>query len=410
MLRGIPSIFATFAAMIALLIGSHFCFAQTETTLYNFQGAPDGSVPSARLIRDSSGNLYGTTADGGAVSYGSGTVFEISATGKLTILYSFAGDFNGAFDGANPMASLIRDSSGNLYGTTVNGGGSKTFGGCGTIFKLSPTGKETVLYRFTCGADGAFPLTALLRDSEGNLYGTTSNYGNTSCVSKLGGGCGTLIRLNTSGHLTVLHTFGSGTDGQSPDADLLTDAAGNFYGSTYSGGTYGYGTVYKLAKNGTYSVLYSFNFGVNNDGALPIGKLVQDSAGSLYGTTLYGGLRQTGSCGYNGCGSIFKIDPSGKETVLYAFTGEPDGSNPRAGLVADSAGNLYGTTDAGGAENQGAVFRVDTSGQESIVHSFSFTDGAQPIAGLTPGLGDVFYGTTSQGGSADAGVLFKLIP
>jgi uncharacterized repeat protein (TIGR03803 family) len=249
----------------------------------------------------------------------------------------------------------------------------------------------------------------LVRDASGNLYGTTSIAGNSSCASLLGGsGCGTLFRLNTSGKLTILHTFGSGTDGASPVGDLIGDSSGNLYGTTYAGGAHGYGSVYKINK-GVLTILYSFNFGVGTDGARPMCNLVRDSAGNLYGTTRFGGFFANSTCQGFGCGTIFKLDTTGNETVLYTFSGNPDGNDPRAGLVADSAGNLYGTTAKGGANGIGTVFRLETNGVETVLYSFG-SAGSSPLASLTPGPGGAFFGTAASGGTGAAGVLFKIIP
>ena len=377
--------------------------AQTDTTIYNFQGSPDGSVPQAHLIRDSSGNLYGTTAFGGSAGFG--TVFKIDSKGNRTILYNFLG----GSDGANPAAALIRDSSGNFYGTTMSGG--IVGGGNGTVFKLDPTGKETVLYSFKGTTDGAIPLTSVARDGSGNLYGATSAAGNTNCHSILNSaetGCGTIFKLSTSGTLKVLHAFAPGTDGRSPFGDLIGDSAGNLYGTTYDGGSHGYGCVFKL-KSGVLTILYSFNFGVGTDGARPVGGLVRDASGNLYGTTRFGGFFNNSTCQGFGCGTVFRLDSSGSETVLYAFTGNPDGSDPHAGLVMDSSSNLYGTTRTGGANGKGTVFRLDPSGQVTVLHSFDGSDGSTPLASLIH-AGTGFVGTASSGGTGNAGVVFKLIP
>lgn len=388
----------------SMLIGvSVPSLAQTDTTIYNFQGAPDGSVPQAHLIRDSSGNLYGTTVFGGSAGFG--TVFKIDSKGNRTILYNFVS----GSDGANPAAALIRDSAGNLYGTTMSGG--VTGGGNGTVFEIDSSGKETVLYSFKGTADGAVPLTSVVRDGLGNLYGTTSTGGNTSCHSALNtteSGCGTIFKLSSSGTLKVLHTFAPGTDGRSPFGDLIGDSAGNLYGTTYDGGSHGYGCIFKL-KSGVLTILYSFNFGVGADGARPVGALVRDASGNLYGTTRFGGFFNNSACQGFGCGTIFKLDSSGTETVLYAFTGNPDGSDPHAGVVMDSSGNLYGTTRTGGAHGEGTVFRLDTSDQETVLHSFNGSDGSTPLASLIH-AGTAFFGTASSGGTGNAGVVFKLIP
>lgn len=399
-----PSRLGPMAAVMAALFVCIpvLCSGQTETIIYNFQGDPDGAVPSAHLIRDSSGNLYGTTAYGGANGYGS--VFKIDNKGNKTTLHSFAG---GGKDGTIPSAALIRDGSGNLYGTTEGGG---TIGG-GTVFKITSTGEETILYSFTGTTDGAQPVTALVRDASGNLYGNTViSYSGTGCR------CGTIFKLTAAGKFSVLHTFaGEPSDGADPQGDMIGDAEGNLYGTTFVGGTYNYGTVYKLARNGTFTVLHSFNFGAGDDGALPESSLVRDSAGNLYGTTRYGGFFGNSTCENNGCGTVFKVDTSENETVLYAFQGNPDGNEPRAGLVMDSAGNLYGTTYKGGTVtatgDQGTVFELAPNSQESVLHSFGTgSDGYLPFASLIPGTGGAYYGTASQGGSGGAGIVFKIVP
>jgi uncharacterized repeat protein (TIGR03803 family) len=389
---------AAIAALLACVPISSF--SQSEKIVYNFQGMPDGSVPSAHLIRDSSGNLYGTTAYGGANGYGS--VFKIDNKGNKTTIYSFAG---GKTDGATPVAALIRDSAGNLYGTTQFGGNP----GYGTVFKISSTGQETILHSFNGTTDEATPVTALVRDGAGNLYGTTSAGYGTGCR------CGTIFKLTAAGKFTVLHTFvGEPSDGAMPEGDMIGDSDGNLYGTTYGGGAHNYGSVYKLAKNGTFTILYSFNFGVGDDGARPESGLIRDSAGNLYGTTLYGGYFGN-TCGGFGCGTVFKVDPSGNETVLYTFMGNPDGAYPKAGLVMDASGNLYGTTSKGGTvtetDDQGTIFRLSSTGAETVLHNFGIgTDGFDPIAGLTLGTGAAYYGTATQGGSGGAGIVFSIVP
>jgi uncharacterized repeat protein (TIGR03803 family) len=396
----IPSVVPIGIAIVALVIVAPILsFGQTETIIYNFEGMPDGSVPSAHLIRDSSGNLYGTTAYGGANGYGS--VFKIDNKGNKTTLYSFVA----GKDGEVPVAALVRDSLGNLYGTTQYGG-SHSYG---AVFKISSTGAETILYSFTGDTDGANPVSGLVRDGSGNLYGTTSD-----SFTEGGCRCGTIFKLTAAGKFSVLHTFaGEPSDGAQPEGDMIGDPEGNLYGTTYGGGAHNYGAVYKLTKSGTLSILYSFNFGVGDDGARPESGLVRDSAGNLYGTTVYGGYF-SGTCGDSGCGTIFKVDPSGTETVLYTFMGNPDGLYPKAGLVMDSSGNLYGTTSRGGSVtdtgDQGTVFRLSSTGEE-VLHSFGIgDDGFEPVAGLTPSTGGVYYGTTTQGGTGTAGTVFKIVP
>jgi uncharacterized repeat protein (TIGR03803 family) len=212
----------------------------TETVLYSFTGRSDGWAPFGGLIRDDEGNLYGTTEQGG--SRGCGVVFKLSKKDKETALYSFSG----SVDGGWPTGGLIRDSGGTLYGTTALGGNGTCDAGYGTVFKLTKVGKETVLYSFTGGSDGSEPTGGLIRDSRGNLYGTTSFGGDTSCEPPYG--CGTVFKLSKTGKETVLHTFTGGADGANPDAGMIQDSKGNFYGTTFYGGAYGYGTVFKLTR------------------------------------------------------------------------------------------------------------------------------------------------------------------
>jgi len=320
---------------------------QTFTVLHSFKGGTDGADPVASVILDKAGNLYGTTESGGPFS--SGTVFKVDKTGKESVLYSFSG---GA-DGAIPLAGLVRDSAGNLYGTTEHGG-DLTCGsgvGCGTVFKLDKTDKETVLYSFINGADGSEPVAGVILDKAGNLYGTTQYGGPFSS--------GTVFKVDTTGKETVLYTFTGGRggkDGYFPEG-LIGDAAGNLYGITQFGGNFSFGTVFKLDGTGKETVLYRFTGGA--DGVYPAAGVIADAAGNLYGTTQYGG---SVNCFGDGCGTVFKLDKTGKETVLYSFTGGTDGASPVAGLVRDSAGNLYGTATFGGdplcSGGCGVVFKI----------------------------------------------------
>jgi uncharacterized repeat protein (TIGR03803 family) len=325
----------------------------TETVLHRFGSkAPFGyrAGPLAGVIRDPAGNLYGTTYEGGAMRLG--TVFELGTTGKFNLLHSFSGA-----DGAYPRAGVIRDSAGNLYGTTEGGGsGCPSSNGCGTVFKLDATNHESVLHSFTYGADGAQPYGGLVRDPQGNLYGTTISGGLFNyCPS----GCGIVFKVNRTGRETVLYRFAGGADGEIPFDGLIRDAAGNLYGTTGAGGTGGQygGTVFKLDRAGRETVLYNFTGG--KDGVGPFGGVIQDAAGNFYGTTELGG----GTPCEFGCGTVFKVDSSGRETVLYRFTDGKDGASPVTSLVLDG-GNLYGTASQGGKRNChqplgcGVVFKV----------------------------------------------------
>jgi uncharacterized repeat protein (TIGR03803 family) len=317
-----------------------------EKVLHTFDGA-DGDYPESSLIFDSAGNLYGTAAVGGA--YGDGTVFELSPNAdgswKLTTLYSFGGKSD---DGGAPMASLIFDVAGNLYGTTSGGG---AYRGDGTVFELSPAGgswTETVLYSFN-GKDGESPESSLIFDAAGNLYGTTYSGGGFSAgvVFELSPGA------NGKWTETVLHRF-AGQSGAGPYAALISDASGNLYGTTVGGGTYGVGTVFELslATHGTWKEKVLHNFQNNGkDGIRPYGGVIFDKAGSLFGTTLNGG--SVGGCAQLACGTAFELSSGTNgnwtEKILYRFIFGTDGLEPSAGLVFGPTGNLYGTTGTGGS-------------------------------------------------------------
>jgi uncharacterized repeat protein (TIGR03803 family) len=401
----------------------------------------DGQAPYAGLIEDAAGNLYGTTQFGGtgvaSQGTGGGIVFKVKADnpGQETVLYSFCSASN-CSDGAEPYASLIQDTAGNLYGTTAGGGGGYSncplndyvYGStCGTVFKLDKSGNYTVLYSF-CSAsncpDGGNPLAGLLQSAVGDIYGTTF-YGGT-------GGEGTVFKLDSTGHETVLYSFCPTigcSDGDRPYAGLIQDAAGNLYGTTTDGGANNYvgGTVFKIDNGGSHTVLYSFCSGVPintncPDGSIPSGNLIQDAHGNLYGTTQGGGA--------NGRGTVFKVDNTGQETVLYSFCSAPnctDGAWPYGGVIQDAEGNLYGTTFQGGANNVangggGTVFRLAPPAQagdpwtETVVHSFCSTvspygfcsDGLYTYAGLLQDAAGHLYGTTLSGGVNNGGVVFKL--
>ena len=373
-------------------------FPSNFSILHSFGAGTDGADPVAGLVQDAQGNMYGTTRTGGA--NGEGSVFKIDSAGNETILYSFTGT-NG--DGAFPQAGLVLDTQGNLYGTTDSGGAN----GDGTVFQVTATGTESVLYAFKGGADGANPQAGLVRDAQANLYGTTYNGGN-QCGYYYG--CGTVFRVTATGQETVLYSFtGTGADGSNPAAGLVEDAQGNLYGTTYHGGTGGAGTVFEVTAAGQEIVLYGFT-GYTGDGAYPAAGLVLDASGNLYGTAYYGG-------NFCSCGTVFKVTPTGTESTLYFFTGGVDGSNPQAGLVFDAQGNLYGTTYYGGNRCEsyngcGTVFEINAAGQETVLYSFSGTggDGANPASNLLLDKQENIYGTTTSGGTSLQGTVFKLSP
>jgi uncharacterized repeat protein (TIGR03803 family) len=239
---------------------------------------------------------------------------------------AFAGEvvlhqFTPPAKGATPFAGVIGDSSGNLYGTTESGGQANK----GVVYKLDHTGHETVLYSFTGLSDGCYPYGGVIRDSAGNLYGTTAQCGN---------GEGLVFKIDTTGHETVLYTFTGGLDGGSPWAGVISDSSGNLYGTTFYGGSADAGVVFRVDTGGHETVLYNFTGGF--DGKSPQAGVVLDSAGNLYGTTYSGGTANAGV--------VYKLDSGGRETVLHSFTGGTDGASPWAGVIRDTAGNIYGTT------------------------------------------------------------------
>lgn len=384
--------------------------AQTYTVLHTFNRSGDGFAAEAGLLLDSSGNLYGTTAGGG--SFGLGTVFALSADREETILHSFWGG-----DGWQPRGPLIRNREGIAYGTTLEGGtldgGGCTFG-CGSVFELDKAGKETVLYGFPGGADGDQPSGRLVRDDAGDIYGITWFGGGSNCPNETNP-CGDVFKLDKDSKETVLHTFTGAPDGDGPSGGLVRDKAGDFYGVTGAGGNstncpHGCGIVFKLDAKGNETVLYNFT---GETGYAPNGPLLRDTAGNFYGTTVFGG---TSSCD---CGVVFKLDSSGHETVLYSFKGGPDGARPAGGLVRDAAGNLYGTTTLGGATGCtggcGTVFKLDSGGNETVLYTFAgSTDGANPNGGIVMDRAGNLYGTTLDGGDLSCflgcGVVFKLAP
>ena len=331
--------------------------------------------------------LISACACGGSGSGSGGGLHP--ATYSFSVLHGFTGP-----DGARPWASLVRDAAGNLYGTTSVGGAFDS----GTVFKLDPKGNETVLYNFTGGADGWFPAEGeLTLDNAGNLYGAAGAGGS--------GRFGVVFRLDATGTETVLYNFTGGVDGGGPHGSVVLDAAGNLYGTAQMGGAFGSGVVFKLDTAGNEIVLHAFRGG--GDGVQPVGSLLLDKAGNLYGVTFSGGSA--------GQGILFRIDAAGNETVLHTFTG-PDGAVPAAALVQDSNGNLYGTTELGGAYSQGTVFKIDSAGNETVLYSFTgMLDGRVPIGKLALDSKGNLFGTTDSGGNSSncffgCGVVFKLDP
>jgi uncharacterized repeat protein (TIGR03803 family) len=393
-----------FAISLAIsLISMPLAQAQTFTVLHEFGQPGDGAEPSSGVIVDPSGNVYGVTLNGGSFNYG--IVFSLDAAGNENVLHSFMGG-----DGLSPDGGLFLDGAGNIYGTTANGGTPEAGGcahGCGTVFKRDAAGVQNELYAFTGTTDGGAPDAALIRDAAGNFYGTGSIGGSQSCF---GAGCGVIFKLDAANQESVLYIFMDGTDGKFPHG-LVSDPSGNLYGATYDGGTYGKGGVFEVDPASTLTVLHSFTGGADSDN--PTGHLVRDQAGNLYGTT-YSGLFEA-----QGFGIVFKLDTRGKLTVLHSFTEAADGEYPNS-LVMDAMGNLYGVTLGGGTGagcyygSCGTVFKLDTHGNKTVLHNFMGSDGQLPNSLSIDKAGNL-YGTTLGGGKGSqcayykgCGVVFKL--
>jgi uncharacterized repeat protein (TIGR03803 family) len=418
--------FAIFVAfLLTAMVASQPVRAKTKfKVIHTFHGK-NGAFPQGVLVLDAAGNIYGTTGGGGTGTCGSqglgcGTVFKLDKAGRQVWLHSFNGG-----NGYDALAGVLRDSSGMMFGTTLLGGDLNCkidSAGCGTVFKLNKAGtKETVLHEFT-GLDGLDPEALLVEDKAGNLFGTTY----------IGGeyGVGTVFKVDTGGNESVLYNFTGGSDGCAPYPGVTLDSAGNLYGVTAEGGNGfcndGVGVVFEVDAAGHETVLHTFEGG---DGATPGSVLTFDSQGNLYGTTGHGG--GNAGCGAeSGCGTVFKLTPQSggtwSENVLYSFCSLKncaDGAEPDSGpLARDADGNIYGTTYFGGAHQNcdgnacGVVFKLDTSGKETVLHSFTEgSDGANPVAGLVmDGQGNL-YGVTQTGGAAcysdfTCGVLFKVTP
>ncbi|MGD0181616.1 MAG: choice-of-anchor tandem repeat GloVer-containing protein [Terriglobales bacterium] len=370
--------------------------AQTEAVLYDFTGGSDGLTPDSRLTSDGAGNFYGTTGFGGL---GNGTVFEISPNGnggwKETILYSFTGGADGSVPS---FSNVLFDSEGNLYGTTSWGGSY----GYGTVFELSPEGtswRETVLYSFSGGADDANPISDLIMDTAGNLYGGTYVFG---------GGNGTIFELSRSGDVWTKQVIYNGVPGY---GGLTMDGAGNIFGAAFNGGATD--MVFELSPNGeggwNPTVIHTFSGGPK-DGLGATGTPVLDAAGNLYGTTLGGGLKNDGT--------VYKLS-HGKSgwtvKILHSFEGGTnDGTDPYAGIVFDASGDIFGTTEFGGnTPISGTVYElvapVGKGGyQEKVLWKFDTTDGYEPVDSLILDNAGNLYGTTPEGGSNGCGVVFKV--
>jgi uncharacterized repeat protein (TIGR03803 family) len=375
-----------------------------EHLIYSFTGGADGGNAATGLVLDTAGNLYGTAVVGGKDTCG--VVFKLAPKGKSwqeSVLYNF----DCFATGKNPHGGVAFDPQGNLDGTTVSGGSGGSCGsyGCGVAFQLAPSG-ETVLHSFSGGDDGFGPGGGVVFDTAGNLYGTAPDGGSH--------GEGVIYEVTPSGSNgpdKILHAFNGDKDGGTGSlGSLLMDKSGALYGVTETGGAHGAGTAYKLKRDSQkkwkLTILYTFQGGT--DATSPYGGLVADAAGNLYGTTYYGGA--------NGLGAVYKLVRSGKgyhEHVLYSFKGGSDGSSSTSTLIFGKAGDLYGTTSAGGGEcDCGTIFKVDPkTGKERVLHAFgSGSDGAYSYYGMTSGANGNLYGATVAGGTKNQGAVFEFTP
>ncbi|MGD0364846.1 MAG: choice-of-anchor tandem repeat GloVer-containing protein [Bryobacteraceae bacterium] len=405
-------------ALVVLMLSATMAIglgAQTFTTLFYFHGA-EGSEPEASLIQAADGNLYGTTVQGGTGAYFVyGTVFKVASNAPTT-LYTFGEGPGGLgfLNGSEPFAGVVQGTDGNFYGTTYLGGTQCATIGCGTVFKVAPSGSLTTLHSFD-GTDGWQPIGGVIEAADGNFYGTTTKGGAYNG--------GTVFKITPGGALTTLYNFCSQSncaDGDAPQAALVQAANGDLYGTTTYGGTQDNcymtigepstcGTVFRLTLSGTLTTLHSFD---HTDGYFPSSALVQATNGYLYGTTSWGGP----NCGTNGCGTVFQITPRGTLTTLHSFDGS-DGETPYAGLIQATDGNLYGTTLFGGDSlcpgGCGTVFKITLSGTLTTLHNFCFegecADGVMPYGGLVQATNGEFYGTTTQRSyESTGGTVFSL--
>lgn len=408
-----PSRLALCGAALALAFAPLAGQAATNFTVLHDFSTAEGHGAGAGLIADGAGNLYGTTQFGGGVGIaGDGVVFQLRKAGEsVAVLHTFTG----ATDGASPAAALAMDGAGALYGTTSSGGPG---GGAGTVFRLLPPAGDFRIWRFQLlhtfhGPDGATPLSRLVIDAKGTLYGTTRDGG---------AGYGTVFALTpppegkSGWGYHQLYRFTGGADGAHPKAGLTADASGHLYGTASAGGAMGDGAIYELLpavmpEPWTESVLHSFAGGPY-DGSAPDSELAMDAAGRLYGTTPAGGA--------NGVGSLYELLPAvmpagpWTELLLHSFGGAGDGAIPSQGVVPGPNGALYGVTAAGGSMRYGTIYEllpaVRGAATERVLHSFNgATEGGAPSHAALLAIGNALVGTTFEGGTSDNGTVFELM-
>ena len=383
----LPSRFPSFSisrilALAVLLLFASFSrvSAQTFSVLHSFAaGTANGEKPEAGVVLDSSGNMYGTTANGG--STGAGILWEYSPSGAFTILHTFTS----TTDGSNPNCPIVINQN-NIYGTTF-GSGPSTYG---TLWEYSSTGTFTVLHSFVSASDGGNPFAGVTFDSSGNMYGTCWQGGANSG--------GTLWEYSSTGTFSVLHAFTSALDGKTLYRGASFDTSGNLYGTCNAGGANSSGTIWEYSSTGTFSVLYSLTSA--SDGGSPYAGVTVNSSGNLYGTCETGGAHSGGT--------LWEISAGGNFTVLHSFTSASDGATPYADVTFDSGGNIYGTCHGGGAYAGGTIWKYSSTGTFSVLYSLQTSGGTTPYAGVTLNSSNTIFGTCEAGGKTSYGTLWKL--
>ena len=421
--------------VVAVCLTGAYVHAQTFTTLHTFENT-DGANPEAALVEDGAGNLYSTTQYGG--EYQTGTAFKLAPSGALTLLHQFGYP---STDASTPSSPLLPVGHNNFYGTSYTGGiyacGTFDEDQCGTVYQVDAAGNESVVYSFGTNAnDGQTPEGGLVRGPDGNFYGTTQTGGATYD--------GTVYQLTPSGSESVLYTFQGGMDGNGPSGPLVVDARGDLWGTTLEGGgsatcsyygtVLGCGTVFRLHKTTTgWTETVTYRFSGGADGGVPTPLAYDSVRHVLYGATNVGG--NASGCAYyayqggtTGCGTLFRLDATGtKETVLHDFSGQADGGEPSANVVLDSRGDLYGTTTLGGDMSCaagyagcGTVFMLGAQDKFATIHTFTGgADGAVPLGALLVDQRHrALYGTasvggdpncqTQEGGGPGCGVVFRI--
>ena len=386
--------------------------AATISYLHTFAIEPgDGAQPNGPLLQASDGNFYGTTRAGGSgecrpeLPVPCGVIFRITPSGDETVFYSFRPSGE---DGYTPLGGLIQGADGALYGTTSNGG---AFGGSGTIFRIDLNGQFRVLHSFSgINGEGHTSTDALTLADDGNFYGVTKSGGANICgqIPQAGGNCGTIFKMTATGEFTTLHSFGrTASDGVQPNGPLLQTADGSFYGTTGIGGSYNRGTIFRLTPAGALNIIYSFGE-TSGDPSSPQGSLIEDSNGILYGTTPSGGT---------GSGTVYRLDRSDRVTVLFNFEQNVSGSGPSRVLALGKDGNIYGTTRTGGQNGRGTAFRLSTSGALTTLFTFGPIQEKpyDPETGVIEGADGALYGTTfyneglgAVGARSGSGTVYKL--